>query len=400
MISPVETKWISEVGVGAVHSRPIRVLHVSNIESDCPYLNNLCDFTDRSEVVPLSVTLAPHGGLVKGLEARGVRAYALDAMSRAKYPYAARQIWKIIERERVDIVHAHLFDPTLIGLIVSKLRRVKVIVTRHHSDAHHQIPGSIKRRAYLGIEKCVNACADHIIAPSRMVREILISQEGVRPDKVSLIPYGQTPDRFNAVTPETIQKVRSELGMDRQLALVCNSRIYHRKGHPYLFRALAPLIRSGLKAKLYLVGTGHHEYRAELERLADELGISQYVRFLGWRNDALHIMAAADIIVHPSLEDALSQALIEGVMLGKPIVATDISGARDSLDDGRFGVIVPPADADAFRAGMEKVIADLFKGRGCAKGGSRYILEYMGAARVAREYVACYHKVCGLEAKR
>jgi glycosyltransferase involved in cell wall biosynthesis len=383
------------VGQGGIKksSRPLRVLHISSIEKASSYFNNLCDFIDPREIEISSVTFAPQAGFVEELQQRGVRAYALDALSRRRYPYAAREIWRIIEQEQIDIVHTHLFDATLIGLVIAKLRGRKVVVTRHHSDALYYLQEKVKRKFYLSMERYINNHADHIIAPSRMVRDILIEQEGVSPAKVSLIPYGQTADRFDAITSEVVARVKTELGMADRLALVCTSRLYERKGHVYLFEALAPLVRSGLKTTLYLVGTG--AYREQLEKLADQFGLQNHVRFLGWRDDALAIMAAADIIVHPSCEDALSQAVIESLMLERPIIATDISGVRDSLDDGRYGMIVPPANADAFRAALKQVMAHLDEARERARLGRKHIIEYMDAGRVAHAYAECYKTVWG-----
>ena len=379
---------------GKISSQPIRVLHVLSDEHRAYQLNNLCDYTDRKEIVFSFVTFAKRASFVTDLEARGVRVEALDAMDHSKYPYAIKEIWKMIEQERVDIVHTHLFEPTLIGLLLAKLRGRKMILTRHHSDAMYHIPSSIKRRICLGLEKSISTFSDHIIAPSQMVRDILVKKEGTRPDKVTLIPYPQTTERFEQITPEAIRKVKEELGMDgSHLVLVCNSRIYHRKGHIYLFRALAPLIKAGLQASLYLVGTGPDSYRLELEGITKELEIHQHVRFLGWRYDALAIMAAADIIVHPSFEDALSSALIESVMLSRPIIATDISGARDTLDNGRLGLLVPPADAEAFRMALEKMLSNLDEYRENVRRGRQHIINYMGAAKVARDYITCYQRV-------
>ncbi|MBL0337297.1 MAG: glycosyltransferase [Chitinophagaceae bacterium] len=110
-------------------------------------------------------------------------------------------------------------------------------------------------------------------------------------------------------------------------------------------------------AILYLVGTG--PYKEVLENIGKKLENSDKIRFLGWRTDALAIMAAADIIVHPSLEDALSSAVIEAIILEKPVIATDISGVRDTLNDGKYGSIVPPADAAAFGKALQETIAEL-----------------------------------------
>ncbi|MCE7963651.1 MAG: glycosyltransferase, partial [Acidobacteria bacterium ACB1] len=192
-------------------------------------------------------------------------------------------------------------------------------------------------------------------------------------------------------TPEKVSAIRDELGMGSQLSMVCVSRLFHRKGHKYLFEAFAKLKGDELKARLYLVGDGN--YRAELEALAASLGILDDIAFLGWRDDALAIVAASDLVVHPSLEDALSSAVIEALMLERPIVATDISGVRDSLADGKFGKIVAPADADAFRKGIDEVLADIESARKAASSGRKYLLEYMDAGRVARCYADVYRSL-------
>jgi L-malate glycosyltransferase len=374
-----------------VRSRPLRVLHVINVETSNYFLNNLVDYTARESLQFSAVTFGSEGSFVDELRRRGVTAYALKALSRTNYFRAARELSKIISQDRIDIVHTHLFDPTLIGLLIARLRGRKIIVTRHHSDALYQLKSKTKQRFYLSLERYINKHVHHIIAPSRMVRDILIEREGVSPAKVSLIPYGQTAERFGAITPEVVARVKAELGISDGLTLVCTSRLYERKGHVYLFEALAPLVRDGLKLMLYLVGEG--AYRDQLEKLAHRLGLQNHVRFLGWRDDALAIMAAADIIVHPSCEDALSSAVIESLMLARPIIATDISGVRDSLDDGKYGVIVPPADSEAFRTALEQVIAHLDDARERARRGRDHILAYMDSGRVARAYKECYETV-------
>lgn len=372
-------------------ARPLRVLHVIDVETSNYYLNNLVDYTAKEDVEFFFITFGSAGSFVEELRRRGVSADALNITRRSSYLRAARELAKIIRRQKIDIVHTHLFDPTFIGVVIAKLYGRKVIVTRHHSDALYQIPTRVKRKFYFLLENYVNKHADHIVAPSRMVRDILVEKEGVSPKRVSLIPYGQTAERFDSVTPEAIARVQTELGMSDRLALVCNSRLYERKGHVYLFEALAPMVRAGLNTTLYLVGTGG--YRDALEKLARQFGLQDHVRFLGWRDDALAIMAAADIIVHPSLEDALSSAVIESLMLARPIIATDISGVRDILDDGKYGVIVPPADSEAFRTALQEVVANLEEARNRARLGRKYILEYMDSGRVARAYTECYKTI-------
>ena len=373
--------------------KPIKVLHVLEVEKEAFYFSNLADFTDRAEIEFVFVTFAPEGDFTASMKRRNFRVYSLNALNKKDLPKATRELWRILKAENPDIVHTHLFNPTTIGLNLATWQKRKTLITRHHSDALHRLPSKLKRAFYLMLERRNNRLANHIIAPSKMVRECVVDWEKTPDEKVSVIPYGQMSERFDAITPEVVEKKRAELGFGKQLSLVCVSRLFNRKGHIYLFEAFAPLVKNGLNAKLYLVGTG--DYRETLEQIAKDLEISDNIEFLGWRDDGLAIIGAADIVVHPSLEDALSQSLIESLMLARPIVATDISGAADTLDGGKYGKLVPPADSESFRIALTEIIENLDAARENAKQGRKYLLEYMDAKRTADEYAKIYRKVLG-----
>lgn len=369
----------------------IKVLHIVSVDKENYYLNNLVDHSPPDNIEFSFVTFAGECEFGRSMEKSGQRVYYLNSPKRNQYPGTIKKLWSILNKENPDIVHTHLFDASLIGLTITKLQRRKTVLTRHHSDAIHEIESPLKRRFYLGLEKYISRISDHIIAPSQMVRDYLVEREGVPDKKVTIIPYGQTTERFDTVTPEAVDAVRSELGMGGSIAMVNVSRLFHRKGHKYLFEAFAGLLNDGMNATLYLVGDG--DYREALEQMCSKLGIAERVKFLGWRNDALTVVAASDIVVHPSLEDALSSAVIEAVILEKPIVATDISGVRDSLGNGEYGRIVPPEDAISIRNAIEEVFADIDAATKKASRGRQYLLEYMDAGRVAEEHSSLYQSL-------
>lgn len=371
-----------------------KILHVIDIEKESFYFNNLVDFTDRNKYEYIFLTLGSKGDFTESLKQKGCRVYFLNALRKKQLPRAAASIWKVMKKENPQIVHTHIFNPTLIALTFAKWQKRRTVLTRHHSDALHLLPSKIKRKFYLTLDIRNNRLADHIIAPSQMVRECIVEWEGTPEDKVSVIPYGQTTERFDAITPEVINKTRIELGMEAQLSLVCVSRLFNRKGHIYLFRAIAPLIKSGLKLKLYLAGAG--DYQKELEQQAADLGVLENIVFLGWRPDVLAIIGAADIVVHPSLEDALSQSLIESLMLKKPIVATDISGASDTLDNGNYGKLVPPADSESFKKALQDIIENLDEANQRAANGRQFLIDYMNAERTTEEYMRIYQRLLNL----
>jgi glycosyltransferase involved in cell wall biosynthesis len=365
---------------------PIRVLHLTSIEKTNYFLNNLVDYCDRRAVEFTVATLTGEGEFAAELRKRGISVYCLDCAQRHGAARACRRLVRIIRKHDVDIVHTHLFEPTLIGVSAAKLLGRAAILTRHHSDALYRIENPFKRWAYLRLEQYSSAMADHIIAPSTEVQRILLQREKVHASKVSLIPYGQDFRRFQSVTESDIARVRRELGMGQTRDLVCVSRLHPEKGLIYLFEALAALRKESLSLSCYLVGEGPQ--RKSLEESANKLGIGQSIRFLGWRDDALTILAAADLVVHPSLHEALPSALIEALALGKPIVASDVSGVRDILNG--YGEIVPPANSQALADSVRLVLTDLESANRRAAQGKSHIFEYMAASRVSEAHIECY----------
>ncbi len=115
--------------------KAIKILHVVSVSAGNYYLNNLCDYTDRQEIDFSFVTFAPPCEFAEEIEKRGLKIYTLSATSRTDYPKAVKGLWKIFKCENPDIVHTHLFGPTIMGLTIAKRQGRKTVVTRHHSDA-------------------------------------------------------------------------------------------------------------------------------------------------------------------------------------------------------------------------------------------------------------------------
>jgi glycosyltransferase involved in cell wall biosynthesis len=370
-------------------NHPIRVLHVVSLQKSNYYLENLVDHSDRRAVEFTVVTLAGEGTFATQLRKRGITVYCLGCARRSAYLKAVRLVCGIIRQHAIEIVHTHLVEPTWIGLTAAWLTARATVITRHHSDAVYRIENPLKRWGHLRLEQCTRALADQIIAPSKGVQQLLLTRERTPAAKVSLVPYGQDKRRFQAVTEMNVLSVAKELGMKKTLALVCLSRLDTGKGHVYLFMALAVLKAELSEFSLYLVGEGPH--RRVLEESAQTLGIASSVKFLGWRDDALEILAAADVVVHPSLHEALPSALIEALALGKPVVASDVSGVRDIVEG--YGEIVPPADSDAIVQALRRTVANLEAANRLAAAGKAHIFESMAASKVGQAHVEVYRSV-------
>jgi len=368
---------------------PVRVLQVVSLQKSDYYFENLVDQCDRLAVEFTVATLAGEGTFATALRKRRITVYCLGCGKRSEYVKAVRLVCGIIRRHNVDVVHSHLVEPTWIGLTAARLTGRAAIITRHFSDVLYRIENPLKRWGHVRLEQWCRVLADHIIAPSTDVRRYLINREGMDASKVTVIPHAQDSRRFEAVTDRNVARVKKELGMDRTPSLVCVSRLDRWKGHVYLFQAVSVLKGEFPGLSLYLVGEG--PYRAQLEKAAQDLGIAGWVMFLGYRGDALDIMAAADVVVHPSLSEALSSVIIEAIALEKPVVASDVSGVRETIEG--HGTIVPPADSDALQQALRSTLANLEAANRLAAGGRVQILESMAASKVARAHVDIYGSV-------
>jgi len=375
---------VTPLGEPAARTAP-RVLHLTSVETTNYYLNSLADELHPERAHLLAATLGGPGGFVNALRQRGVEAHALGPASRFALPWMALRCAALVARSGTQIVHGHLFEPALAAAIASRLTRRPLVITRHHSDAIYRLEGRARRGAYLRAERFVNRSARHIIAPARMVERILIDREGVAQAKVSVIPYPQHPGRFTGLRPSG--EVRSELAVSGRM-LVAVSRLHPEKGLPILLKALTRLPED---VQLFVVGTGPD--RERLIALSSQLGLSSRTRFLGWRDDALSIVAAADAVVHPSFHEALPSAVIEALALGKPIVASDVSGVRDLLGDQQYGRVVPAGDASALQRAIVETLGDLASARAAASAGSIRLLEHTRPERVAEAYLDCYRTV-------
>lgn len=363
--------------------RPIRVLQLTAVETSNYYLNSLADHLHPGKVHFVAVTLGKAGGFVEELRQRGVDARGLGLGGRLSLLSAVVRVAAIAAAQRIQIVHAHLFEPSLLGSVVCRVGNWPLVLTRHHSDAVHRLRGRLRRRVYGEMEGFINRTARHIIAPAQAVRTVLTATEGVAPERVSVIPYPQEPARFSGL--RAADEVRRTLGVTEGRLLVCLSRLHPEKGLSTLIKALPSLPQD---VHLIVIGTGSE--RGALEQLAREVGIAGRLNFLGWRTDALSILAAADLVVHPSHHEALPSAVIEALALGRPIVASDVSGVRDILGDSEFGRVVPPGDLSALAVALADVLSRIEEARAKAAAGKARLFEYMNPDRVAAAHLDCY----------
>jgi glycosyltransferase involved in cell wall biosynthesis len=258
-----------------------------------------------------------------------------------------------IARSRIDIVHAYNFYGNVFALPPARLMAPVVIASIRDRSPYLT---SMQKR----VQRYACQLADRILVNADAVKDWLVGQEGYDPSNIVVIRNGVDMSRF-AGAPAG-DRIRRELGIPADARLVTVvSRLTRLKGIEHFLQAAAALKPRYPDVWFLIVGETSPPdpaYLQELQALADALGISDRVTFTGRRSDVPDILGAADIAVMPSLNEALSNALLESMAAGAPVVATRVGGTPEALTDGETGLLVPPGDAAAIAAAVSRLLDD------------------------------------------
>jgi glycosyltransferase involved in cell wall biosynthesis len=193
-----------------------------------------------------------------------------------------------------------------------------------------------------------------VVASAKSVREFYVRQVHANPTKVEVI--------YNAVDWAQLQtttgrhEMRASLGLPSEAPVAgVIARLTEQKGHRYLFEALAHSPELG---GMHLVVVGDGELREDLRQRAQALGVASRVHFVGVRRDLGDLLHAMDVFVLPSLWEGLPLSLVLAMGAGVPVVATNVAGVPEVVEDGRTGLLVPPADAPALGRALARLVTD------------------------------------------
>lgn len=268
---------------------------------------------------------------------------------------AVHEIKKIVQDGGYDIVHCHTPIAAACTRMACKgLRKggVKVIYTAH--GFHFYTGASIKNwLLYYPVEWLCAHWTDMIITINREDHER--AKKHMHAKRVEYVPgVGIDVGRFANVQVDRAAK-RRELGVPEDAVLLMSvGELNGNKNHATVIRALAKRNDGNLHYRI----AGEGNLRAELEALAEALGVGERVRFLGYRRDAAELYACADIFVHPSIREGLPVAVMEAMAAGLPVIATDIRGSNDLLSGDGNRLIARYDDVDGFATAIAALASD------------------------------------------
>ncbi len=289
---------------------------------------------------------------LQSCERAGVEVVCLHAQKRISRALAIPRIARLARR--FDVVHCTMWDASLWGRLGAILARRPVVIADHATDRSIQIStGGVGRGAWIARHNRLLDRFTYATVACASTQYPVLVDEGVAPEKivhiVNGIPMDQT--RRDAVDGPT----RADLGIPDDAKVVMQVGVFrHEKNQLGALDALAPLHERDDRIHLVFVGNGR--LREQVERRAAELG-GDWAHFLGFRDDVPGLLALADLMILPSISDAMPMTVLEAMALGVPIVATDVGDVRETLGESA-GICVPAGDPEAFAQACARLLED------------------------------------------
>jgi glycosyltransferase involved in cell wall biosynthesis len=328
------------------------------------------------------VATPPRGELAARLTKGGDAPVAALTCAFGHDPRAGLALRRWLVQLEFDLVHLHTGRALTLAPYLP--REIARVVTRR-MDYRPRGSGAYVRWLYRQV--------DAVIAISRAARDALVAR-GVAAERIVIVPSGVAVEEFAGLDRA---RARRQLGLEEsgRVAAIIGS-LHRRKGHEVLLAALARLAAQGRAPVLLAAGDGPE--RARLEAAAATAGVADRVRWLGRCADVRPVLAAADVVVAPSLAEGLGVAAIEALAASRPVVASAVGGLAELVRDGREGILVPAGDDGALAAALDRVLSDAaFRAR-LATGAQQRARAYSTAA-MARGTEAVYERAVAARAR-
>ena len=264
-----------------------------------------------------------------------------------------RLFWRAL-RSRPDVVHGFLPLANFMSALAARIAFVPVLVTSKRALGNHQDRLFVWR----WLDLTANALSNVVTANSQAVAGDTEARDGYDASRIVVIPNGLDFSRLDAAAGHR-DEARNDLGLSKSdVAMVMVANLIPYKGHLDLIEAFALVASGDPRLKLFLIGQDRGVAKDLISRAA-ELGVTDRINLLGSRDDVPRLLSAMDLGVLSSHEEGFSNALLEKLAAGLPVVATDAGGNREALAGMPDCVLVRPHDADDLARGLKEVIGSL-----------------------------------------
>jgi glycosyltransferase involved in cell wall biosynthesis len=227
-----------------------------------------------------------------------------------------------------------------------------------------------------------------MVAVSEDVRNFLTKQVGIKENHVRTIRNGIDVKAYAGRFGED----RVQEKKRKNFVIGSVGSLYPVKGHTYLLKALAIVLKTRRDVVCRIAGQG--QLLSHLQAEATDLGIANQVEFLGLRDDIPQFLQGIDVFVLPSLSEGLPLSILEAMAAGKPVIATNVGGVSEVIEDRRTGFIVPPKDPEALANRILRVLTDQAVAEGLGTAGKKKVERDFSLETMTKQYEALYEEAC------
>lgn len=331
----------------------------------------------------LNVIVFNHGILVDKLVSGGIRVNVVSE----KHNNIFKMFWQlfyILSETKAEIVHTHGYKETLLGGLAARFCNVRVIIRTYHGKGI--MDAGIK---YTLIEKLNNFFTDRIIAVSENLKNYLISKK-LQEEIITVIHNGIDPGLIKPI--KSINELKSEFNIKAEDHVIGSvGRLVPVKGHKYFLEGAKKILEVNNKVVFVVVGDG--PLMLDLGNQIKKLGISNKVRFLGFRKDIIDIMNIFDIFVITSLHEGVPMVLLEAMSLAKPIIATKVGGIPEIISDNQNGLLVSAKDSEVLALVCLELLKNNKLQKGLAKAARKDIEEKYSNLHTAKKTEKLYREL-------
>jgi glycosyltransferase involved in cell wall biosynthesis len=290
----------------------------------------------------------------------------------------------LLKRLKIDIVQTFHFKADTYGALVAWLAGVRPILSSKRDI------GDRKKRVHLLLHRLTRPCLSGWIAVADAVGESVIRKEGIRRDRIKVIYNGVDTERFRPADPARRETERTRLGLRKEDFVVGMVAVFRpEKNHELLFRAAKALCQEIPEIRVVCVGGGSmlDQYRS----FCRENGLEGRVVFTGATDDVLpHLMTFDVGCLVPGSNEGFSNAILEKMAMGLPMVVSDVGGNREAVVDGWNGLVIPPHDLEALIRSIRALYEDRVRRNEMGMRSRKRAEETFGMERMIQEHEAYY----------
>jgi glycosyltransferase involved in cell wall biosynthesis len=382
-----------------VTRRP-RIVHVTTTDISLVLLlgRQLRAFVDAGYDVH---AVSGRGPCVDQLADLGVEHHELPSLTRAidlrSDVRAPAELYRVFRSLGPDLVHTHNPKPGVYGRLAARAARVPAVVNTVHGL--YALPGDrlAKRALVYGLERVAVTCSDAELVQNPEDVETL-RRLRVPARRLHLLGNGIDLRRFDAsrVSPGRVAAARAEVGAGPD-DVVCGlvGRLVWEKGYREVFDAVAAIRERVPRLRVFVAGPRDAD-KADAVTAADIAAAeASGIRFLGMRDDVDVLYAAMDLYVLASHREGWPRSAMEAAATGVPVIATDIRGCRQVVDDGVTGLLVGPRDAGALGRAIESLVLDVDRRRTLGDAAMRKARAEFDEDRIVATTLAVYRQLLG-----